>query len=76
MKHTFEADSVQLEFGSKKILSDVYLKCETGQVTGILGRNGEGKSCLMNIIYGSLKPQNKSIRFNNVFLSQYINVRI
>jgi ABC-type multidrug transport system ATPase subunit len=65
MKHILEADSVQLQFGERKILSDVYLKCETGKITGLLGRNGEGKSCLMRIIYGILKAE-KSVRFDGV----------
>jgi ABC-type lipopolysaccharide export system ATPase subunit len=64
MKHTLEVDSVILEFGDKRVLQDVYLKCETGKVTGLLGRNGTGKSCLMNIIYGKLSPTNKSIRLD------------
>lgn len=66
MIHTLEADGVQLEFGLRKILSDIYLKCETGSITGLLGRNGEGKTCLLNIIYGSLEAGSKSIRFDNV----------
>ena len=65
MTHTLEADSIQLEFDRKKILSSIYLKCETGKITGLLGRNGQGKSCLMNIIYGSLKCE-KSIRFDSI----------
>lgn len=64
--HKLEVDSVSLEFDLRKVLSDVYIKCETGKITGLLGRNGNGKTCLMNIICGSLEPQNKSIRFNNV----------
>ena len=63
--HKLEIDSVLLEFDLRKILSDVYLKCETGKITGLLGRNGNGKSCLMNIICGNLEPQSKSIRFDN-----------
>ena len=64
--HKLEIDSVLLEFDLRKILSDVYLKCETGKITGLLGRNGNGKTCLMNIICGSLEPQSKSIRFDNI----------
>jgi ABC-type lipopolysaccharide export system ATPase subunit len=64
--HKLEIDSVLLEFDLRKILSDVYLKCETGKITGLLGRNGNGKTCLMNIICGSLEPQSKSIRFDGV----------
>ena len=65
MKHIMEADGIQLNFGLKKILSDVYLICETGSVTGLLGRNGSGKSCLMNVIYGTLRCPDKSIRFDH-----------
>lgn len=65
MKHILEADSIQLEFNGRKILSDIYLKCETGTITGLLGRNGEGKSCLMQIIYGSLNCE-KSVRVDNL----------
>jgi ABC-type lipopolysaccharide export system ATPase subunit len=63
MKHILEADGIQLEFRGRKILSDIYLKCETGKVTGLLGRNGEGKSCLIKIIYGTIICES-SIRFD------------
>jgi ABC-type lipopolysaccharide export system ATPase subunit len=65
MIHKLEADGIQLEFDGRKILSSIYIQCETGKITGLLGRNGQGKSCLMQIIYGSL-PCEKSIRFDNV----------
>lgn len=66
MIHKLEVDSVLLEYGSRRILSDVYLKCETGKVTGLLGRNGIGKTSLMNLIFGSLVPNSKSVRFDGV----------
>jgi ABC-type multidrug transport system ATPase subunit len=66
MMHKLEADSILLEFGTRRILSDIFIRCETGKITGILGRNGQGKTCLMNIIYGSLNATDKSIRFDHV----------
>ena len=65
MHNVLEIDGIQLQFKEKKILSAIYIKCETSQITGLLGRNGQGKSCLMNIIYGTL-PCEKSVRFNQV----------
>jgi ABC-type lipopolysaccharide export system ATPase subunit len=65
MIHKLEADGIQLAFDTRHILTNVYLRCETGSITGILGRNGEGKTCLMNIIYGSMDAQSKSIRFDS-----------
>lgn len=64
MTHILEADGIQLNFGLRKILSDVYIKCETGKITGLLGRNGQGKSCLMNIILGTLSSPANSVRFD------------
>ena len=64
MTNLLEIDSVILEFDSRRILQDVYLKSETGKVTGLLGRNGTGKSCLMKIMFGELIPNDKSIRIN------------
>lgn len=63
--HILEADSIQLSFDNRVILSDIYIKCETGKITGLLGRNGQGKSCLMKIIYGDLTCD-KSIRFDGI----------
>lgn len=65
MNHKIEADGIQLAFGERKILSSIYLKCETGKITGILGRNGQGKTCLMKIIYGSLQCE-KSVRIDDI----------
>lgn len=64
MGHKLEVDSIFLEFGLHRVLQDVYLTNETGKITGILGRNGCGKSCLMNIIYGVLPSLDKSIRID------------
>jgi ATPase subunit of ABC transporter with duplicated ATPase domains len=41
-----ECDGIMLEFGLRKILSGIYLKCETGQIVGLLGRNGFGEVLL------------------------------
>lgn len=71
MKHTLEADGIQLEFNNRSILSSIYLKCETGTITGLLGKNGAGKSCLMRIIHKSLDCESsiridgKSINFSD-----------
>ncbi len=60
-----EIDGVELYFGAKPILSSVYLKAEKGAITGILGSNGCGKSSLLKIIFGTLKPKFKSIRIDS-----------
>lgn len=61
-----EIDNIELNFSSKKILHGIYLKAETGKITGILGSNGTGKTSLLNILFGTLKPQHKLVRINTL----------
>ncbi|MFN3298553.1 MAG: ATP-binding cassette domain-containing protein [Sediminibacterium sp.] len=65
MIQQLEADGIQLQFGGRVILSDVYLRCSMGSILGLLGRNGSGKSCLLQAIFGTLSCE-KSIRINRV----------
>lgn len=58
-------DSVNQSFANRKVLSSVYLKCEIGEVVGLLGRNGSGKSTLLKIIFGSVKADFKYLNINN-----------
>ena len=67
---TLEIDSVLLSYGQKRILSDVYLRCQTGQTVGILGRNGSGKSSLLKVIFGALKAENQSLRINGQYFEK------
>ncbi|KEQ31401.1 hypothetical protein N180_07910 [Pedobacter antarcticus 4BY] len=68
MRDTLEADSIVFEVGRRRILSDIYIKIETGRITGLLGRNGQGKSTLMKILFGTLTPMTKSIRVNGHYI--------
>ena len=47
-------DSVACRYGSKMVLSSVYIACKPGEIVGLLGRNGSGKSTLLKIIFGTL----------------------
>ena len=58
-------DSVHLEFGQQQVLQSAFITAQTGRVTGVLGRNGCGKSCLFKCIMGGIKPQNIFIRLND-----------
>jgi ABC-type multidrug transport system ATPase subunit len=59
-----ECDGIVLDFGLRRILNSIYLKCQTGEVVGLLGRNGSGKSCLMKTIFGTQSVESKSVRID------------
>ena len=64
-------DSVHLEFGKLTVLQSAFVTSERGKVTGVLGRNGTGKSCLFKCIMGGIKPQNIFVRFNDEQSTDY-----
>lgn len=64
-KNTLLADSIRLSFGEFNVLNGAWLRSETGKVTGVLGRNGSGKSCMFRAIMGELKTQDLFVRYND-----------
>jgi ABC-type multidrug transport system ATPase subunit len=70
MSNLLEVDSIRKEFGTKQVLTDIALKCQPGDIIGLLGRNGSGKSTLLRIIFGTLQTDHKFIRINNEILDQ------
>ena len=57
-KHRLIVDSVVVRFGEKTVLTGGYITSETGKVTGLLGRNGAGKSCMFRALMGGLRVEN------------------
>lgn len=62
------ADSITKSFGTTKILQDVFISCETGKISGILGPSGGGKSTLLQIIFGTVKGDTQFIRYDDIVL--------
>jgi ABC-type lipopolysaccharide export system ATPase subunit len=69
-KSVLEIDSVQKQYNGKSVVSDVYLKCETTNVIGVLGRNGSGKSTLLKIIFGIVTADFKFVRIDGIVKSK------
>lgn len=57
-------DSVRKQFGDRQILNDVFLSCQPGQIIGLFGRNGSGKSSLLKIIFASISADYKYVAVN------------
>ena len=61
-KPILKFDKVSLSFGKRKILENISFTINEGQVVGLLGPNGVGKSTIFNLITGLIKPD-----YNNKF---------
>jgi lipopolysaccharide export system ATP-binding protein len=72
-----KVDSVQLAFNGRKVLQDIYLDCKPGEIVGLLGRNGCGKSSLLKIIFGTMIPDYKYVSINDRYIKKgYVNNQI
>ncbi len=56
-----EVKDLSMSFKETKVLKDINLTIKSGEVTGIVGRNGSGKTVLLKCIAGFLKPTSGSI---------------
>ena len=58
-------EKISVFFGKRKILEDLNLNLNKGEILGLLGPNGVGKSTIFNIIIGLIKPNYGSIFINS-----------
>ncbi len=62
---------LQAWYGAAKILYDVDLNVERGEVVALMGRNGAGKSTTMKSIMGLIDKRRGQLRFMDRDISQY-----
>jgi ABC-2 type transport system ATP-binding protein len=58
-------EKISKSFGEKKVLDDVSLEIEQGEIFGLLGSNGAGKSTLTSIALDLQNPSSGNIYFFN-----------
>ena len=60
-----ELKIVSKKFNNELVLSNINLKLESGNIYGLYGRNGSGKSVLMKLIAGFYVPSTGEILYDN-----------
>ena len=63
-KHLIEINNLNFKYENNIILDNVSFNITQNENIGILGRNGGGKSTLIKLILGFLKPSSGSIKYN------------
>jgi branched-chain amino acid transport system ATP-binding protein len=58
-----DVDGIHTYYGDSYVLQGVSLRLEAGQVVGVLGRNGMGKTTLIRSIVGFTPPRRGRVRF-------------
>ena len=60
-----ELKNISLSFGKRQILDNITITVREGEICGMLGPNGVGKSTIFNLITGLLKPN-----FGNIYIDK------
>ena len=64
-------EKLSLKFGKKVILDNLNFELNQGQILGLLGPNGVGKSTIFNLIIGLIKPDFGSIIINSEKVNKF-----
>ena len=64
-----ECKDISMRFGEQVVLQNVNLTFTSGQIYGITGRNGSGKTVLLKIICGLLSPSAGTVFINGQSLA-------
>jgi len=70
-KPLIKLNKLSVSFGKRKILDNINLTINEGQIVGLLGPNGVGKSTIFNLITGLIKPDYGSIIINSKVVNDY-----
>jgi branched-chain amino acid transport system ATP-binding protein len=58
-----ELAALSRSFGALKVIDNLDLEVEQGEILGVLGPNGAGKTTLFNVVAGVLEPSAGQVRF-------------
>ena len=64
-------ENISLSYGSRLILDNINFKINEGQIFGMLGPNGVGKSTIFNLITGLINPNSGKIKLINTDVLDY-----
>jgi branched-chain amino acid transport system ATP-binding protein len=71
-----QVEDIQTFYGKSHVLFGVSLEMNEGQVIGLIGRNGAGKSTTLKSIIGIVPPKSGSIRFKGKEMARQPSYRI
>ena len=66
-----EFNNVSLSYGNRLVLDNLDFRIHEGQIFGMLGPNGVGKSTIFNLITGLIQPNNGKIKITGKDVTNY-----
>jgi len=69
-----EIENLTKTFGTQTVISDISMTLVSGKIYGLVGRNGSGKTVLMKMILGFIKPTSGTIKVNGKQVGKEIDI--
>lgn len=60
-----EVEGLSKSFGGLKAVHNVDFSVDQGEILGLIGPNGSGKTTIINLMTGFIKPDTGTVRFNS-----------
>lgn len=70
-QNIIEIDNISFSYGENPVLENINLNIHLGDFLGIVGPNGGGKSTLLKVILGLLKPSAGSVRLFGIDVNNF-----
>ena len=70
-KPILKLQNISLSFQSRQILGNISFEINQGEIFGMLGPNGVGKSTIFNLVTGLIKPDKGDIIIKNEKVNEY-----
>lgn len=74
-KKEIEVKNISKNFGKQKVLNGINIVCNKGEITGIVGRNGSGKTILLKCIYDLMKVDEGEILIGGKNNVEYLGLK-
>lgn len=74
MSTIIEITNLCKSFKETKVLNDITIKIKKGNIIGIVGRNGSGKTVLFKCICGLVSPTKGTVKINNKILGKDMDI--
>ena len=74
MENIIQVDYLSKSFGKATVLNNINVSFSKGQIHGIVGRNGSGKTLLMKCICGFLKPTEGTVTVSGKVVGKDVEI--